>query len=265
MNNLQTVIYKLNRIESASCHKSILHIIDARAKLIITLLFLIIILSVPLSNISNLIIFFIYPIILCYMADIGYWKIMKDSLFILPFIALIGIFNPLLDKQIVFYIGNIGITAGWISFFSIILRGLLSVQAVFILLYSTGFYNICRALDNIGMPSILTIQLLFVYRYMFVLLEEALSMQRARTARSYGHSSYNMKTWGIFITQLLIRTIKRARRIHQSMLSRGFTGKIRVWHLNKFNKYDFFYILLWCGLFIILRFFHPINLIICLI
>ena len=146
MSKLEKAIYELNRMEWTAGQSSPLHALDARAKLLVTLLFLVTVLSLPLADLSSLILFIVYPILSCSMAGIRYGNIVKRSLIVLPFILFIGIFNPILDRQVVFYWGSIGITSGWISFFSILIRGLVCVQAVFILILTTGFYNLCSGM-----------------------------------------------------------------------------------------------------------------------
>jgi cobalt/nickel transport system permease protein len=61
-----------------------------------------------------------------------------------------------------------------------------------------------------------------------VLLEEALRMVRARQARSFGQRGKDIKTFVRLISVLLVRTVERAERIYQAMLSRGFRGEIRL-------------------------------------
>lgn len=261
MSKLEKALYELNVMEQSAEQDSVLHRLDPRAKLVVTLLFLISVLSLPLENLSGLILFFVYPIISCSTAGIGYGILLKRSLVVLPFIVFIGIFNPIIDRQIVFYAGNLGITAGWISFFSILLRGLLSVQAVLILILSTGFYNLCRGMQRLGIPSLFTTQLLFVYRYIFVLLQEALSMDRARDSRSFGQKSYSFRMWGTFIGQLLIRTIERSERIHRAMLSRGFTGNITGNFQFTWKTGATIYLIIWSIVFLILRIFQPTDII----
>lgn len=150
MSKLEKTLYELNLMERAAEQSALLHALDPRAKLLVALLFLIAMLSLPLQNLSGLILFFVYPIISCALARISYGNICKRSLIVLPFVIFVGIFNPVFDRQVVSYLGSIGVTAGWISFFSILLRGLLSVQAVFILIFSTGFYNLCRGMQKLG-------------------------------------------------------------------------------------------------------------------
>lgn len=260
MSKLEKAIYELNRMEWTSEQSSPLHALDARAKLLVTLLFLVTVLSIPLTNLSSLILFMVYPILSCSMAGISYGSIVKRSLIVLPFILFIGIFNPILDRQVVFYWEGIGVTSGWISFFSILIRGLISVQAVFILILTTGFYNLCRGMQLLKVPSLLITQFLFVYRYIAVLLQEALNMDRARKARSFGRKSYPVRMWGVFIGQLLIRTIERSQRIHRAMISRGFTGVIESVSHSTWRIRETFYLLLWILFFGVLRFYQPADL-----
>lgn len=257
MSKLEKALYELNLMERASEQPGFLHSVDPRAKLGVTLVYLVTLLSLPLGNLSGLILFGVYPILLSAMAGVGYGRIFSRSLVVLPFILFIGIFNPVVDRHIVFYVGKLGITSGWISFFSIILRGLFSVQAVMILIVSSGFYTVCGGLRKLGIPALFVTQLLFVYRYIFVLLEEALAMRRARDARGYGRASYPLRMWGIFMGQLLIRTVDRAGRIHKAMLARGFKGSIEGMVRMRWQRKDTFFLVVWIIILVFLRVFHP--------
>ncbi len=259
MSKLQKALYELDRMERMARMRSPLHSLDPRAKLLVTLGFLFAMLSLPLNRLSDLMIFAIFPIISCAASGISYGYIFKRSLWVLPFIIFIGIFNPVFDREVVFLVGNVAITAGWISFFSILLRGVLSVQAVLILILTTGFYPLCRGIQQMGVPSVLATQLLFVYRYLFVLLQEALSMNRALTARGFGRQSFPFRTWGVLIGQLLIRTVSRAERINRAMLSRGFTGTIRSTVRFRWRGSETSYLIVWVVLFLLFRLFHPIE------
>ena len=251
MSKLQKALYELNLMEQASQRLSPLHAIDPRAKLLVTVLFLGFMLSLPLLRLPSLLLFFVYPMVSCSMAGISYSSLFGRSLFVLPFVALIGIFNPFLDRRVVFYAGDVAVSAGWISFVSILLRGLLSVQAVFVLILSTGFYNLCRGMQRMGVPALFATQLLFVHRYIFVLLQEALCMSRARDARSFGKKSYPFRLWGTFVGQLLLRTVDRAERIHRAMLSRGFSGSIPGRFHGCWGWKETIYLLVWTLLFLL--------------
>lgn len=223
---------------------------DIRAKLIVTLAYLVAVLSFPLDNLGAIILFAIYPIVGASMGDIAYWRLLKVSLYTLPFIVFIGIFNPIFDRTPMLHVGDVTISEGWVQFASIIVRGMLSVQATVLLILSSGFIATCRGMRRLGVPALFATQLLMLYRYIFVLLSEARDMERARTSRGYGRKSYGMRFWATFVGQLLLRTTARAERIHGAMLSRGFTGDVPYSAgRSHWRMADTIYMFVWIALF----------------
>lgn len=259
MSRLQYVLCELDALERTARMQSPLHGFDARAKLLVTVVFLVAMLSVPLVRLSEILLFFIFPIVTAAMGGLSYGTIFRRSLVVLPFVAFIGVFNLFYDREAVFRIGPLVVTRGWVTFLAIILRGVLSVQALLVLISSTGFYRLCRSMQRLGVPSVFTTQLLFVYRYVYVLIEEAMAMQRARDARSFGRSSYPLRVWGTLVGQLLIRTFDRAERIGRAMLARGFTGRIPddATERPAWSMRDTLFLAAWSVLLILMRVFHP--------
>jgi cobalt/nickel transport system permease protein len=166
---------------------------------------------------------------------------------------MIGIFNPILDRDIILYFSDIGISGGWISFASILIKFMLTVSAAFTLIACTGFYNICFALNKLGVPKIFSTQLLFLYRYIFVLAEEGAKMIRARNLRSFNGKGRGIKSYAPLLGNFFLRTMNRAERLHLAMVCRGFDGNIKV--MNKFNLglREFIFILIWISFFILFR------------
>lgn len=255
MSSIDKALLKLNDVERISCRSTSSMGRDVRSQLIVTLAYLVAVLSFPLDNLGGIIIFAVYPIIGCTLADISYGRIFKLSLYTLPFIAFIGMFNPIFDHRPMLHIGTVVISEGWIQFMSIIVRGLLSVQATLLLVLSSGFITICRGLRCLGMPEIFSTQLFLLYRYIFVLLQEARSMQMARTSRGYGRTSYGIRFWAVFVGQLLLRTADRAERLHNAMLSRGFSGMFPMSHPLQWRWSDTVYLTTWTCLFVAGRIF----------
>lgn len=224
------------------------------AILIVTLLYLICVLSVPIYQPQKLIWLAAYPIVASELEGIGYGRIFLRSLWILPLIFFIGIFNPFIETEIAFRIGNVAISRGWLSFTSILFRGLLSFQAILILVGTTGFIEIFNSLRKIGCPAVLTTQLLLTYRYISVIIDQAMIMKRAREARGYGRKSYPLKMWGQFIGQLLVLSMQRATWIHRAMDARGFDGTLPTGNAGKWTKSSWLWLIVWCVIIICLRF-----------
>lgn len=258
MTKTEKFLFRLIEIERMAGTSTSDSAIDVRIMLLITLIFIVCLLSVPLSNPVELILFCVYPFVACSVRDIPFSRIFKYSLSVMPFIALIGIFNPVFDRNIIFYIGPIPVTGGWASFTSILLRGLLSVQAVLILIFSYGFNSIAHGLRQMHVPAIIVTQLQMVYRYTSLLIAESISMDRARKARGFGKKHYPLKMWSIFIGQLLLRTIDRASRIHRAMLARGFTGIMPSLNSHQhIATRDWIFLALCTTFFIFARFVKP--------
>lgn len=241
MSRLEKILFTLREMEAPES-RDFLQQIDSRCKIIVTVLFIIAVLSVPLIDVDRLLWFFVVPIALSTMGGISYGRVFLSSLWVLPFVGLIGIFNPFIDCQPVSLGYGIVIARGWITFVSILVRGLLSMQAVIILLGSTGFIRICDGLRRLGVGRIITTQLMMVYRYAGVLVSEAIVMKQARQARGFGRDSFPLSVWGQLVGQLLLRTVDRADRIHRAMVSRGFDGTVRVQSRLSWQGRDTFFL-----------------------
>ncbi len=253
---LEQAALDLDRMEELSRRDSPIHRLDPRVKLLTTLLFLVLALSLGKYAVSQLIPFFLYPVLLIRRAGLPAAYLFKRALIALPFAALIGLFNPWFDTAPLLRVGEVAISGGWVSFCSILLRGLLAVLTSLVLLSTTGFYALCRALGQLGLPDLLTAQLLFLYRYLHVLLEEADRMMRARALRSFGSRGMGLRAWGSLTGHLLLRAMERADRIHQSLLSRGFQGSLPAPGSRPFGGKDFCYVLGWLALFLLFRLYN---------
>lgn len=226
--NLQKAIYIYQAYGNPGDERSLLGRVDGRAFWIVTIGYLVALLSVPLEYPERLIWYAFYPILFSPAAGLSYSSVFRKSLYVLPFVAFIGIFNPLFDTREAIKIGEWAVSMGWITFISILLRGLLAMQALVIFIHAMGFLKICRSLRQLGIPKVLTIQLFLLYRFMGVLMEEAFTLKRATASRGYGKKSLSLKLWVRIIGSLLLRTIDRSKRLHRAMMSRGFTGDFNM-------------------------------------
>ena len=139
-----------------------------------------------------------------------------------------------------------------ISFISIMLRFILTALTAFVLIATTGFIPLCFALTKIGIPSVFAMQLLFLYRYIYVLIEESIKVIRAHHVRAFSNK-IKLKTFSYITGHLLLRTIARAERIHTSMLSRGFHGRLTINKKLNIKILDIFFVFGWTGFLILAR------------
>jgi cobalt/nickel transport system permease protein len=230
-----------------------LHRRDPRAKVLVTIVFTLSVVSFGKYQVSALVPFVLFPALMMALGDIPLRVVARKALFVLPFAVAIGIFNPFFDRAILVRLGPLAVSAGWVSCASIVVRSLLTVSAAVLLVAVTGFPAVCWALERLGMPRTFAVQLLFLYRYIFVLVEEGRNASRARELRSVGKSSMGMAIFGSLVGHLLLRTWERAERVHMAMLARGFNGQFHARREFRFDAHDALFLLGWSTIFIIMR------------
>jgi cobalt/nickel transport system permease protein len=136
--------------------------------------------------------------------------------------------------------------AGLLRFVSIVVRSWLSVQMAILLVAVTEFPKIVHALNHLRVPTIITVIISFLYRYLFVLADEVLRLLRARQARSAavaGKSAGGSVMWrariaGHMAGQLFLRSYERSDRIYNAMLSRGYKGELMTIHPHHYHTRD---------------------------
>lgn len=230
MGRIDASYFDVGRLDRLARQDTAVHRLDPRAKLLTTMAFLVAVVSFGKYEISALLPFFLYPVALASAGRIPFGYLGLRLLAVAPFAILVGIFNPLLDREILVQLGPLDLSGGWVSFLSIQLRFCLTVGTALVLIATTSFQGLCAALQRLGTPQVLTVQLLFLYRYLFVLGEEAVRLVRARALRTFGKKGLGMRVYGNLLGHLLLRTLDRAQRIHLAMRCRGFTGELRGRH-----------------------------------
>jgi cobalt/nickel transport system permease protein len=233
-----------------------MHRVDPRAKVLTTICFIVVVISFNKYDPAGLAPLVIYPMAIMAIGNIPFSFIMKKLLIASPFVLSVALFNPILDRSPAIDLGLFSVSGGFISFVSILAKYVLTVSAGLALIACTGFDSICSAVAGMGVPKVFTIQLLFLYRYIFVLGEEAARMTRARALRSFGEKGLGMGTYSSMIGHLLLRTMDRAQRIHLAMLCRGFDGEIHYVRSSKIRLSDVIFCAGWSGFFILFRLYN---------
>lgn len=124
--------------------------------------------------------------------------------------------------------------AGLMRFGSIVARSLLSIAAAVLLTATTRFPDVLHALRHLRVPAVLVGIIAFMYRYLFVLVEEVQRLLRARAARSArlpgtkggGSLGWRAAVVGHMAGQLLVRSLDRSDRVYQAMQARGYRGEL---------------------------------------
>jgi len=227
--------------------------VDPRAKLVTTAAFLVTVASYGRLEVIALLPLGAYPLVFLVLGNVPLGPIAWRMALVSPFAVLVGAFEPVLDRQPLGSLGPLVVTAGGASFASILLRFALSVSAALLLVATTGLDAAAAALAWFRVPRVLVVQLLFLYRYLFVLSEEVARSLRAHALRSPHHPSPRIRVAGSMLGQVLLRTLERAQRIHVAMSCRGFDGEVRLRRPLQARPSDIAFVACWCAYFVLCR------------
>jgi len=217
------------------------HALDARVKVLMTLGYILTLAFLPhgewaaLAGLAGLLWWGDWQ------ARIGLGLVIRRAFVALPFalVAVSLVFArpgaPLFDLTI----GPWQLTAsdaGLIAFISVVIKSWLSVQAALMLIATTQVVDVFLALRAFRLPTVLVAVMAFAYRYLFVLIDEASRMLRARECRSAAHHGrrgggsigWRAAVVGQMVGTLFLRSYERSERIYVAMLSRGYRGEVRT-------------------------------------
>lgn len=102
-------------------------------------------------------------------------------------------------------------------------KSTLCLWTMVLLSAATPFGELLRVLQRIRVPALLVTTLSLMYRYLFVIVDEAQRMGRARACRTF--VSGRARTWrasATVVSQLFIRSSERAERVYAAMRARGW-------------------------------------------
>jgi cobalt/nickel transport system permease protein len=124
------------------------------------------------------------------------------------------------------------------------------VQGAIWLTATTQFPDLMHALRHLRAPRLLIAIISFMYRYLFVLADEATRLMRARESRSaapvHGRGGgtlwWRAKVAGSMVGQLLVRSLERSERVYNAMLARGYRGQLLTMNPHEMTRRD------WWGL-----------------
>lgn len=228
--------------------QSPLHRMDARFKVVLTLLFVLSCLILPDAAWLGFSLSWLLIVFLSIFSHLGVGYIFKRSFIALPFAlaAVTVIFNMPGQTLFTLALGPWVLTAsdaGLIRFASILIRSWLSVQMAILLVATTPFPEIIHALRHVHVPKLIVAVVSFMYRYLFVLADESMRLLRAREARSAGGRAGGSLRWrarvaGNMVGQLFLRSYERSERVYNAMLARGYRGEFLAMHDHSVKRQD---------------------------
>lgn len=108
-------------------------------------------------------------------------------------------------------------------FATMLAKTTLCLLAMILLSNTTPFSALLGVMRRARVPALLVSTLALMYRYLFVLTDEAQRMGRARASRTFRPGRWwTWTTLATVIGQLFVRSTERAERIYAAMAARGW-------------------------------------------
>ncbi len=216
---------------------SLIHRLDPRLKLVATLAFVLAATSMPPVAWPVFALLAGLALVAVLASQIPLREALKHSAIALPFAGMVAISLPFTRGGEAIWsaqLGGLSLTVtdqGLLLFAAVVVKAWLSVMLSGLLVATTRFPDLLQAMRALHVPAVLTATISFMYRYLFVLADEAMRLQTARAARSAGSGRtvwWRARVLGGMIGSLFIRSYERSERIYAAMLSRGFGGEVRT-------------------------------------
>ena len=223
---------------------SLIHKLDPRTKTIGFLLFIIFVVTTAPTDYYQFLSYSAIILTVVFLSKVPFSYILKRTLVIIPFVLLIAVFVPFVNKD----------QNGWVIFWNVVIKSTLAVFATIMLSSTTKFHKLLKGFELLKFPKILIMILSFMYRYIFILVDEAQRMERARNSRYFGGEYLRqVKIICNIIGLLFIRAYERGERVYQSMSARGFDGNIITINKLKYTITDIYFYIIFIGIIMIIK------------
>ena len=199
------------------------HRLDPRVKFLAVLLFIVGVAITQPPHWWAYGAFFVLVAVFAFVSRTPLGYLVKRSLIVEPFVFFVAVFVPFFHPGSTLAQVSLGgwhITVyreGTFIFLGIMIKAWLSIVALILLSATTRLTDLLRGLERLHLPRIMVMILSFMYRYIFVLVEEVGRLRTARDSRAYGGGTRRHR----------IRSYERGERIYNAMLSRGYDGSLR--------------------------------------
>jgi cobalt/nickel transport system permease protein len=137
---------------------------------------------------------------------------------------------------------------------ALLCKSYISALAVVLVVATTPMPMLLNGLESSGIPRFLLMVAQFVYRYLFVIGEEAFRMRKAALSRggsARGAAAFRAACGAV--GALFARSYARAEDIHRAMLARGFTGSLPSLARPRFTPADALFAVLSAGAILLAR------------
>jgi cobalt/nickel transport system permease protein len=212
--------------------ESPVHSLDARAKIIALFVLIIACVSTPPQDWWSFAIYAGLVVIIANASRLPVKYMVTRLLVVIPFVLVVALFVPFMNKGGTIYdLGPFSVSEhGLLVLWNVTVKALISVACLVVLSSTTPFGDLMHGFERLHAPKFFTTVAAFMYRYVFIIVDQAERMSRARDSRNFrGRWLWHARVIGYMVASLFLRSQERAERVYQAMSARGFNGTFPRW------------------------------------
>lgn len=203
-------------VDRWSREDSALHRRDARVKILVLLAYLLSMATLHPFPLAAFVAFGALAFAGLTASRLSWTAVLLRAAAVLPFTVTFALISAL----------NGDVPRAW----GLLQKSYLSAMGVLLLVGTTPMPRLLHAAHTLRCPRVLVLVVQFLYRYLFVLFEQAARMRAAALCRGYRSSRRSipesMHAAAGMLSVLFARSYERAEAIHRAMVARGFSGEI---------------------------------------
>ena len=223
--------------------KSIIGKVDPRAKIVLFLCFISMVLLTPISQFTPLIALGIVLFLSILISRFPAIKILRALIKIYPMILVISLFQMFSLQSGEYLHSGFGFISlsenSWIQIFGFQVKTILVIASGLFLISSTPMKMFLKSFEKIGMPGWIITVTFFVYHFVYILSHELSRLNIAYQSR-YIHLSLFRKIsiQSKLLAMFFLRIFERNDRLYNALISRGFNGSISFETQLTWKSYD---------------------------
>ena len=110
MSKISKAIYEIEHISQMAEKDQWMNRIHPLVKLFLTVFYIFMVVSFRKYDILGVLSMAVYPLIIFMLGDISVKEALYRLRIVLPLVCIVGILNPLFDREIVLYVGTVGLS-----------------------------------------------------------------------------------------------------------------------------------------------------------
>jgi cobalt/nickel transport system permease protein len=230
----------LHRTGVAGDPASPIHRLDPRAKILGLAGITVVGVSTPLHAWPAFVACLVALAAIAAFARVGPGVIWSRVRVIVPLVVFVAAFVPFVRGGPTIQVGPLSLSETGLAIFALVTaKATVGAFAAVLLGATTSFPDILHGLERLRMPRLLTVIAAFMYRYVFVIVDEARRMRAALAARAYRPRHLGQAAAiGRLVTALFLRSYERGERVYLAMLARGYAGTMPRLSVLVFRRAD---------------------------